>query len=263
MHSVYVIGDIHGQYEKLIGLLRGADLVGDDLAWSGGDASLWFIGDFFDRGPDGIGAVEHAMRLQRQAAAVGGEVQALLGNHEPLLLAAHHFGRRATTGPGGTFMADWERNSGMAADLQRLTPAHIAWLTRLPAMAHVGNRLFAHADARFYMRYGHSVAEVNQAFESLLNSDDATAWDALLDAFSERRAFVDSRADGITRARAFLHFFGGRQLVHGHTPISNVTEQRPEEVRGPLEYAGGLCVNVDGGMYLGGPGFVYQLPPLC
>jgi len=25
-------------------------------------------------------------------------------------------------------------------------------------------------------------------------------------------------------------------------------------------YAGGLCVNVDSGMYLGGPGFVYRLP---
>jgi len=29
-----------------------------------------------------------------------------------------------------------------------------------------------------------------------------------------------------------------------------------------LIYAGGLCINLDGGMYLDGPGFVYQLPQL-
>ena len=40
------------------------------------------------------------------------------------------------------------------------------------------------------------------------------------------------------------------------------TGQPPEDVREPLVYSRGRCVNVDGGMYLGGPGFVYQLPPL-
>ncbi len=30
--------------------------------------------------------------------------------------------------------------------------------------------------------------------------------------------------------------------------------------KAPFIYANGLCVNVDGGMYLGGPGFVYRLP---
>jgi hypothetical protein len=29
----------------------------------------------------------------------------------------------------------------------------------------------------------------------------------------------------------------------------------PEEVTEPLVYADGLCVNIDSGMYLGGPGF--------
>ncbi|HEX9439253.1 MAG TPA: serine/threonine protein phosphatase, partial [Roseiflexaceae bacterium] len=56
--------------------------------------------------------------------------------------------------------------------------------------------------------------------------------------------------------------FGGRQIVHGHTPISSMRRCLPEEVVEPLVYAGGLCVNVDGGMYLGGPGFVYQVPVL-
>ena len=46
---VYIIGDIHGQYEQLVGLLRGVGLVDERLNWAGGAALVWFIGDFFDR----------------------------------------------------------------------------------------------------------------------------------------------------------------------------------------------------------------------
>src|SRR2546426_12549058 len=59
-------------------------------------------------------------------------------------------------------------------------------------------------------------------------------------------------------ARRFLSIFGGRQLIHGHTPISAMRRCPPEKVDSPWIYAGGQCVNVDGGMFLGGSGFVYQ-----
>lgn len=49
------------------------------------------MGELFIVG-DGIGAVDLAMRLQQEAPAAGGRVHALIGNHEPLLLAAHKFG---------------------------------------------------------------------------------------------------------------------------------------------------------------------------
>ena len=260
--SIYVIGDVHGQYEKLVGLLRDAKLIGTDLRWSGGPATLWFMGDFFDRGPDGIGVVDLVMRLQTEAAAVGGQVRSLLGNHEPLILAAYRFDTHVTTGVGGAFLRDWERNGGVAADLTRLTPEHMTWITNLPAMAHVGDRLFAHADATFYRRYGRSVAEVNRAFSILLRSDDLDAWDGLLGDFAERLAFDDAHAYGTASAREFLDRFGGRQLIHGHTPICYVNHRPPGEVTHALVYAGGLCVNVDGGMNLGGPGFIYQLSDL-
>ena len=78
---VYIVGDIHGQYEQLVGLLRGERLVDERLDWAGGAALLWFIGDFFDRGPCGVASVDLVMRLQAQAEQVDGCVRALLGNH--------------------------------------------------------------------------------------------------------------------------------------------------------------------------------------
>jgi hypothetical protein len=58
---LFVIGDVHGEYEKLAGLLSDAGLVRRDLAWSGGGATLWFLGDFFDRGPDGTRVVDRML----------------------------------------------------------------------------------------------------------------------------------------------------------------------------------------------------------
>lgn len=118
---IYVIGDVHGQFEKLARLLRDTKLVGNTLSWTGGSAILWFMGDFFDRGPDGIEVVDMVMRLQSEATAAGGRVESLLGNHEVVLLAARRFGTRATTGPGGNFVADWEYNGGCDTDLARIT----------------------------------------------------------------------------------------------------------------------------------------------
>ena len=255
--SLYIVGDIHGQYERLLELLRGADLIDEALEWAGGAARVWFMGDFFDRGPGGIETVDLVMRLQAEESDAGGQVEALIGNHEPLILSARRFGE-TRNGWGSTFLWDWRRNGGNDEDLDRLTSRHVEWLSSLPAMARVGDLLLVHADAPFYSSYGQSIAEVNRAFRKLLHGDDVDAWDRLLGQFSERRAYLDRDPDGRARAAQFLADFGGDRIVHGHTPISFVLHCFPEEVVEPLVYADGLCVNVDGGMYLGGPGFIYR-----
>ena len=259
--AVYVIGDVHGQLEKLRDLLRGAELIDKTETWSGGDNALWLIGDLVDHGPDGIGAVELVMRLQQQAARSGGRVQVLLGNHDVLLLAAQRFGTRPIPGQDETFRDHWQESGGQETDLERIRPDHVRWLSSLPAMALEGDHLLAHADALFYTHYGQSIALVNQAMNAVLQTDDAASWLRLLEEFGEHRAFVDATT-GADRATAFLDDFGGRQLVHGHTPITKLTGQPPEAVREPLLYAAGLCLDIDPGMYLGGPGFVYRLPSL-
>ena len=63
--------------------------------------------------------------------------------------------------------------------------------------------LLAHADALFYTRYGESIAQVNRTMTDVLQSDDITRWDRLLDEFGEHRAFVDAKT-GAERARSTL-----------------------------------------------------------
>lgn len=267
MSAVYVIGDIHGQYARLAALLKGAGLLDDDLRWTGGAAHLWFMGDFVDRGKNGIDAIELVMRLQNQAAQAGGMVNALIGNHDLMLLSAYRFGSGRLLVPNlpkdprdiplhtlDHFTADWLRMGGMPSDLARMNAKHANWLSRLPAMARAGDNLLVHADSLLYLRSGSTIHEVNQFFSDMLAGDDEELWDAVIDSFSEHQAFVGS--SGPQKAARFLRIFGGARIIHGHTPISKITGQ---EVTEALVYANGRCVNVDGGLYLGSPGFVYQL----
>jgi hypothetical protein len=248
MVKKYVVGDVHGQLDKLVAVLQQAGLMDEQLHWAGDDATLWFMGDFFDRGPDGVGAVDLVRQLQQDAP---GQVKALLGNHDLLILGALRLPGAPTSGPSGTMYKDWMRNGGEPSDLARLTPAHVEWLLTLPAMAHEGDVLLAHAGAWFYTRYGRTVAEVNAAFASLLRSDDAQAWDRILNDFSERLTFQQEPA----KTAEFLRIYGGRRLVHGHTPLAYMTDVTTQA----YTYANGLCTNVDPGLYRGGTGFVYEL----
>lgn len=255
---MYVIGDIHGQIDKTTAVLREAGLIDAGGRWAGDKATLWFMGDYFDRGPDGIAAIDLVRRLQGEAATAGGRIGALLGNHDVLILAAQRFGDAPSGGPGGTFLSSWRANGGEESDLARLDDDRLAWLRALPAMALDGDWLLAHADATFYQVYGRAIGAVNRAIRRILHDDNAADWDLLLDYFSQRRAFQDADR-GPARVGRFLALYGGRRFVHGHTPIGKLNGQKPPAVTAPYTYAGGLAVDVDAGMYLGGRGFVAEL----
>lgn len=253
-----VIGDVHGHKDKVQQVMQAAGLIDDDGHWAAGATTLWFMGDYFDRGPDGVGTVAMIMRLQDEAAAAGGTVGALLGNHDVHLLAAHDLGDTPDGSREGSFVASWRANGGDDHDLVRLEPHHIAWLKALPAMEIVDDHLLAHADATFYSNYGKTTAAANEAISAVLRSDVPGAWASLLDYFSQRRAFTD-RFLGRERVARFLRTYGGHRFVHAHTPIPKLIGKPAHEIREAYVYAGGLCIDVDPALYMGGPGFVTRL----
>lgn len=261
MADVWVVGDVHGHREKLLGLLRAASLVDTTDHWTGGEQELWFLGDYFDRGPDGIGVIELIMSLETQAPADGGRVGALIGNHDVMIMAARRFGTASKGDLGSSLIENWRINGGQDSDMQRIESRHVDWLVSLPAMALVDDRLLAHADATFYKVYGRDIESINRSIAAILQSEAVAEWNRLLGYFAQRRAFSD-RFRGKWRAERFLRDLGGRQFVHGHTPIARIASRDPSSVTGPYVYASGLCVNVDPGMYMGGPGFAARLSEL-
>jgi len=83
---IVAIGDVHASYDKFLALLRGTGLVDEGLHWTGGTSHLALVGDLVDRGPDDRKVMDLVMRLQPEAKAAGGEVHALLGNHDIMVL---------------------------------------------------------------------------------------------------------------------------------------------------------------------------------
>ena len=260
--SAYAVGDVHGCLAPLRDALARGGFVDGDERWIAGSTRLWFLGDLTDRGPDGVGVIELVMELQEQAAEAGGEVGCLLGNHELMLLAAHlpaaGAGHASAEAARRLFWERWTGNGGKESDSARLTDAHLDWIARLPAMARIGDHLLMHADTLGYRGYGSSVAEVNARVAGILTEPvQLPQIDELTHMMTKRFAFA---SDDGQAAREFLGDFGGRQIVHGHSPVPLLLGKEPREVTGPLVYAGGYAANFDTGTFLGGPCFVAPLP---
>jgi len=83
---VVAIGDIHGEHDGFVSILKETGLVDERGDWSGGDAVLVQTGDFTDRGVAVREVMDLLRRLQKQAKAAGGRVVVLLGNHEVMNL---------------------------------------------------------------------------------------------------------------------------------------------------------------------------------
>ena len=266
---LFVVGDVHGYLDELVAALREKGLIDATGSWCAGTARLWFLGDFTDRGPDGIGVIDLVMQLAAEAAASGGYCRALMGNHELLLLGADRYGDEAVQSSAGTasFLAAWRLNGGQPTDMERLEDHHVAWLTRLPAIAIEDDHLLVHSDTTAYLEYGDSVDAVNDAIHEVLNRGDGDEWWDCFRRLTKRFAF---RGDtGPASVHELLDAFGGSRVVHGHSPIPYLLGDAPSEdghpgkrVTGPHVYADDLAVAMDGGVTMEGEGrlLIARLP---
>jgi hypothetical protein len=84
--GIVAIGDIHGDLDAFNRGLRAAGLTDERGRWVGGRTVLVQTGDYLDRGPEARGVLDRLMSLETEAAAAGGRVVVLLGNHEVMNL---------------------------------------------------------------------------------------------------------------------------------------------------------------------------------
>ncbi|WP_258045220.1 metallophosphoesterase [Streptomyces sp. SM11] len=266
---LFVVGDVHGYLSELLAALGEQGLIDADGNWAAGNARLWFLGDFTDRGPDGIGVIDLVMRLSAEAAAAGGYCKALMGNHELLLLGAKRFADTPVNSGAGTatFQAAWLLNGGQKTDMERLQDVHLQWMSRLDAVVEEDGHLLMHSDTTAYLDYGSTIEDVNDTITAILTRNDADeCWD-LFRKLTKRFAFRDE--GGANAVRELMATYGGQRVVHGHSPIPYLlgevgTEEGEDSsgpvVNGPHVYADGLAIAMDGGVTMAGKLLVVQLP---
>jgi hypothetical protein len=260
VQPTYVVGDVHGHRAELVTALAEAGLVDVDGTWTGGAARLWFLGDFVDRGPDGIGAIDLVRRLASEAGEAGGQVETLLGNHEILLLGMRKFGDTEVPSDFGprSFARSWELNGGQESDQEALTDEHISWLMDRPVLALVEDHLLMHSDTVEYLSWGTEIAEINSAVRAVLESDDLVEWWEVWRRMTTRHAFRGPHGEEVVDK--LLASLGGSQVVHGHSVIADQLGIMPIQVEAPFCYAGGKALGVDGGVFVGGPCLVVPIP---
>ncbi len=82
--EVIAIGDLHGDFNAMVSVLQAARLIDENNNWSGGTTTLVQVGDQLDRGDTEKEILDLFELLIDQAAAAGGQVIVLNGNHETM-----------------------------------------------------------------------------------------------------------------------------------------------------------------------------------
>jgi len=115
--SIVVFGDIHGRFDLLKEQL-------DEIAGFG--AQVVFLGDYIDRGEQGVEVLQRILELTKNPALYGfSRVTALMGNHEHMALLA------AVTG-SYVDMHQWLRNGGRIEEFPAIKNDYKDWMSSLP-----------------------------------------------------------------------------------------------------------------------------------
>jgi hypothetical protein len=134
---IVAAGDLHGDLDNAIAALSLAGVVDAEGRWTGGQTTLVQTGDVTDRGPDSRAIMAWLRGLRAEARAAGGDVVALLGNHEIMNLR----GDWRYVHPG-----DLAAYGGEAPRRAALGPQGEdgRWLRSLDVAARVGDTVFVH-----------------------------------------------------------------------------------------------------------------------
>lgn len=86
VERVVAVADLHGDYERFVFILTNptVGVLDENLNWVAGKTHLVQLGDVMDRGPEARRIFDLLIRLEKEAAAAGGMVHVLLGNHEEM-----------------------------------------------------------------------------------------------------------------------------------------------------------------------------------
>ncbi len=225
VERVVAFADVHGAYEELTTLLRSAGVVDAGLRWSAGKTHLVSLGDLLDRGADSRKVMDLLMRLQGEAAAAGGRLHVVLGNHEAMnVLGDLRYvdqGEYAAYAPeedpaerskakadflarqAGTTEADFERlfPVGYFGHRRLLGPEgrYGQWLLSLPVAVKVNDTVYMHGGPSSVLA-GRNLEQLNRdyraAVQDYLAAEGALRKAGLLqfeDAFSRRPEVAAAR----------------------------------------------------------------------
>ncbi len=254
--DVFAIGDVHGDYDRLMKLLAAAKIIEspaspESVNWTAGKAVLVFTGDLIDKGPHSLQVVRLAASLRKAAAGSGGQVVTLMGNHEAEFLAD----------PTEKKVRDFAQDIRGAG----LMPKEVAacrgdvgqFLCSLPFGARVDDWFFSHGGNTG----GRTIPQLIADFQNGVGKD-AFGSQQLVDANSMLearigeegpggRSWFDAEIPQRTEEQLLAHYaaaLGVSHLVQGHQHQKVVFDDGQQRSTGQMFQWHGLIFLIDVGM---------------
>jgi len=222
---IVAVSDIHGQYALLVRLLRANGVIDTQDRWALGTDTLVIAGDVFDRGPQVTEAFWLLYGLQQQAAAAGGAVHFVLGNHETMVL----YDDLRYVNP--KYLRSAQLLGRSYPQLYAADSVIGQWLRTRPVLLQIGDTLFLHGGiSPEAVQMALDPAHTNAAYQASLGipkaevkADPATA--PLYDGKTSPiwyRGYFDGRLDS-QGVQAVLDRLQLKRIVVGHTSMPHVS----------------------------------------
>jgi hypothetical protein len=236
--SIFVISDVHGEFDRLTAVLRNAGLIDSKLRWTGGRRHLVVLGDVFDRGPDVTRTLWFLYNLEHEAGHSDGRVHVMLGNHEIMVMLDDL-----------RYVAEKEtevarlHGTGYASLFHPRESLLGRWLASRPALVRIGDVLFAHGGVSSdYVDW--KIEQVDDTLAAYTSEElfarwsdstfvppiDSAGYERRWRFFSDARSlfwyrgYVQSDTTG-AELDAVLKAFRSRVMVVGHTPGPAIRER--------------------------------------
>jgi hypothetical protein len=225
--KLLAIGDVHGEYDVLVQLLKNTGVINENLDWNWGDGHLVFIGDIFDRGDKVTESLYLIKKLQRQANENKGKLHLLLGNHEVMILMND-----------SRYIAPKYKN--MCQRLMVNYPRFFAentelgkWLRSLNSVVKINDLLFVHGGlSPDLVDRGLSLEQINDDIRKSLDKDNEMTHEELMKAiyFPEnplwyRGYLMKSRSYSIINMEELnkvLSYYSTSRIFFGHTEVESI-----------------------------------------
>ncbi|WP_438479756.1 metallophosphoesterase [Oleiharenicola lentus] len=222
-NPIFVMADTHGEYEICTELLMKQGVISDSLEWKFGKGHLIILGDVFDRGSRQTEIIWLIYKLEAEAAAAGGRVHFLLGNHESMVLTGdvrylHTRYYQTASALGVTSYQELFSKDTLLGQ----------WLRTKATVLKLGNTLYLHGGISIgAVDQNYTLDEINTAVLSWLNDDRSKD--------SGRLSFITNNNGplwyrGLVKqdakpeeVEAIKKFYGVARIAVGHTVVDTVT----------------------------------------
>lgn len=206
--ATYVISDIHGEYQRLIKLLKKIDFNDSDM--------LYLLGAMIDRGNQSLKILQFAMQHQN--------VIALMGNHEYMAIQPLNW----------LSSNDISQLKNMSADL---TKDFVEWLNIGGQSTMKEFQELTHDEQENILQY---LNELLPYKELTVSGQQFVLVHAGIDNFSKTKDLAEYNIEELIfdKPSYYLKYFDDKYLVTGHTPTRYIREEELNLVRGIVDKNG-------------------------